>query len=209
MYDAAIAARDAGVHLAFFGANSIYWQVRFEPSSSAAPDRVLVCYQDASIDPIADPNLKTVKWRDGPLNRPEQTLMGVQYTDGPDGGSAPYVVTNSSHWVYAGTGFNDSDSVPVIVGGEADRFFSTAPAPVAVGGTFTLLSHSPFSGSNNNPDHSNSSIYQAPSGAWVFGSGTMGWGWALDDYYRGGTLDTDDVRIQRATENILDAFVSQ
>jgi hypothetical protein len=179
MYDAAIAARDAGVHLAFFGANSIYWQVRFEPSSSGAADRVLVCYQDASIDPIADPNLNTVKWRDGPVNRPEQALIGVQYTDGPDGGSAPYVVTNSSHWVYAGTGFNDGDSVPVIVGGEADRFFSTDPAPVAVDGTFTLLSHSPFTGSSNDPDHSNSSIYRRRAGPGCSGparwAGAGGW----------------------------------
>src|SRR2546427_737698 len=80
MYDAVVAARDAGVNLAFFGGNAIYWQVRFEPSSSGVPNRVLVCYRNASLDPIADPSLKTVLWRDPPLNRPEQTLIGVQDT---------------------------------------------------------------------------------------------------------------------------------
>src|SRR5262249_25191341 len=41
MYDAAEAARDAGVNLAFFGANALYWQVRFEPSSRGVPNRVM------------------------------------------------------------------------------------------------------------------------------------------------------------------------
>src|SRR5437773_3615730 len=95
MYDAVIAARDAGVNLAFFGADAAAWQVRFEPSSSGVPNRVLVCYRDATIDPITDPSLKTVQWRDPPLNRPEQTLIGVQYTGGSvpwnDGAYAPYV----------------------------------------------------------------------------------------------------------------------
>src|SRR6266571_4849 len=103
MYDAAVAARDAGVNLAFFGADAIQWQVRFESSSSGVPNRVLVCYRDATIDPITDLSLKTVQWRDPPLNRPEQTLVGVQVTQQTPYTS--YVVTNSGNWVYAGTGF--------------------------------------------------------------------------------------------------------
>jgi len=35
MYDSVIAARNAGVNLAFLGANSIYWQVRFEARAAA------------------------------------------------------------------------------------------------------------------------------------------------------------------------------
>jgi hypothetical protein len=206
MFDAVSAARDAGVNIAFFGDNSIYWQVRFEPSGSGVPYRVLVCYQDADLDPNTDPNLETVLWRDGPVNRPEQTLSGVQYSGGPANGSATYVVTNSSHWVYAGTGFSDGSTVPSIVGDETDRFFSNYTAPTAVSGTFTLLSHSPFTASNGSQDYSNSSIYQAPSGAWVFATGSMAWGWGLDNYYHGGELDIADVRIQRTTANILDRF---
>src|SRR2546429_6282049 len=75
MYDAAVAARDAGVNLAFFGANAVYWQVRVEPSSSGVPDRVLVCYKDAAIDPVADRSLKNGNWRGEPVHPPEQTLI--------------------------------------------------------------------------------------------------------------------------------------
>ena len=211
MYDAFIAARDAGVNLGFFGADAIGWQVRFESSTSGVPNRVLVCYRDATIDPTTDPTLETVEWNNPLLNRPEQTLMGVEYTHQVMwqqlyDGYVPYVVTNSSNWVYAGTGFRDGDSVPGIVGYEADRFFSEYPPPNAVGGTSALLSHSPFTSNQSTADYSNSSIYQAPSGAWVFATGTMGWSRALDNY---GQQNLVDPRIQQTTANILNRFVAQ
>jgi len=209
MYDAVVAARDAGVNLAFFGADAVGWQVRFESSSSGLPNRVLVCYRDATLDPISDPSLKTVMWRDPPLNRPEQTLVGVQYThqvlpQQQYDGYAPYVVRNSGNWVYAGTGFRDGDSVPGIVGYECDRLFSEYPMPNAVSGTYTLLSQSPFVSSDGVSDYSNSSVYQASSGAWVFGSGTMGWSRALDNFNGWNLVDP---RIQQTTANILNRFL--
>jgi hypothetical protein len=209
MYDAVVAARDAGVNLAFFSANTDYTQVRFESSSSGVPNRVMVCYRNATLDPIADPTLKTVNWRDQPLNRPEQTLIGLQSTSQvlwrqQYDGYASYVVTNSGNWVYAGTGFVDGDSAPGIVGYEADRAYSTYPQPNAVSGTYTLLSNSPYTTNQNLADHSNSSIYQAPSGAWVFAAGTIGWSRALDNFSGSNVVDS---RIQRTTANILNRFL--
>ncbi len=203
MYDALNAARDAGVNLGFFTADAVYTQIRLESSSTGVPNRVMVCYRDPSLDPNPDPTLKTVNWRDPPLNLPEQVLVGVQFTSlvPYNNGFANYVVTNSSNWVYAGTGFKDGDSVKGIVGYEADRSFTTYPQPNAVPGTYTLLSHSSYSG-----DYSNSSVYQAPSGAWVFGSGSMDWNWALDSYNNGFNLV--DARIQQTTANILNRFIN-
>src|SRR5437879_2454041 len=133
MYDAVIAARDAGVNLGFFGANAIYWQARFEPSSSGVPNRVLVCYRFASLDPITDLSLKTVLWRDPVLNRPEQTLVGVQFTSMVPKTieGVTYVVTNSGHWVYAGTGSRAADSVPGLGAYEADRLCTEHRLPTA------------------------------------------------------------------------------
>ena len=210
MYDSFVAARDAGVNLGFFGANPIYWQVRFESSSRGVPNRVVVCYRDATIDPISDATLKTVQWRDPLLNRPEQTLIGVQYTNQvmwqqQYAGYVPYVVMNSANWVYAGAGFRDGDSVPGIVGYEADRLFGEYPPPNAVSGTSVLLSSSPFTSNQSTPDYANSSIYQAQSGAWVFGAGTIGWSRALDNYNNWNVVDP---RIQQTTANILNRFVA-
>ena len=210
MYDAAIAARDAGVNLGFFEADAVSWQIRFESSSSGVANRVIVCYRDATLDPIADQTLKTVNWRDPVLNRPEQVLMGIQYDDNSyppqnnQGFFPSYVATNSGNWVYAGTGLTDGTPIKGLVGYEADGFDSIYPGPNAVSGTYFLLSHSPW---GTGPyDYSNSSIYQAPSGAWVFATGTMSWNWALDDYGHGYNLV--DPRVQRTTANVLNRFVS-
>src|SRR5437016_5554839 len=204
MYDGVQQARDAGVHLGFFGANQVYWQVRFEPSPlSGAADRAMVGYKDRTIDPVQGPTT-TILWRDLFLNRPEQQLIGVQYAGGQlpvSGPNAPYVVANSSSWVYAGTGLADGDSIPGIVGYETDSSMSSAPLPTSVAGTYQVLSQSPFTDAGGTTMIANSSIYQAPSGAWVFGAGTTSWSWGLD-------LDgVVDPRIQLITANLLNRFV--
>src|SRR5439155_277622 len=48
-------------------------------------------------------------------------------------------------------------------------------------------------------------IYQAPSGAWVFGAGSFGWSWALDNY--SGWNVVVDPRVQQMTANILNRVV--
>ncbi|HYR86499.1 MAG TPA: Ig-like domain-containing protein [Terriglobia bacterium] len=202
MYDHVEQARDAGVHLGFFSANMVLWQVRTEPSPvSGTADRVIVCYKDRALDPVQNATT-TITWRDPFIGRPEQPLIGVQYFSHlPDGApNAPYVVINSSNWVYAGTGMVDGDSVPGIVGYEADLSMSNFPLPASVPGTYSVLSNSPYD-DGGRIVFANSSIYQAPSGAWVFGAGTIGWGLGLD--YPG----IEDARLKRITANLLDRFV--
>src|SRR5213082_1527764 len=171
MFDAAQAAQAAGVNFGFFGADIASWQVRFEPSADGVADRVMVCYKDASIDPVQDATT-TVHFRSAPVNRPEQLLRGVQFTSDINFATGvPYVVTNSSNWVYAGTGLVNGDSIPGIVGYEADAQEWRDPLPTSVTGTYVLLSQSPFTDTANRSNYSNSTVYQALSGAWVFSSG--------------------------------------
>jgi N,N-dimethylformamidase beta subunit-like protein/IPT/TIG domain-containing protein len=207
MRDAAEAARDAGVNLAFFGANASYTQVRLESSSAGVPNRVVVEYRNVPwnpIDPVQGPTT-TTNFRDPPVNRPEQTMLGIQYSQTLT--NTNYVVINSSHWVYAGTGFQDGDAVPGIVGYEADSYMPNYPPPNSA--NHTLLSRSPFTDpSTGVTNYLNSSIYQAPSGAWVFASGTMSWSWALDDVPGPYAHFRVDPRIQQTTANILNAFLN-
>ncbi len=202
MYDSVERARDSGIHLGLFSANMIFWQIRLEPSPmNGAADRVVVGYKDRTLDPVQGPTT-TITWRDPFLGRPEQRLIGVQYFSALPGGApnAPYVIRNSSNWVYAGTGVVDGDSIPGIVGYEADLSNTNFPLPTSVAGTYTVLSQSPYNDGSGTV-YANSSIYQAPSGAWVFGAGTIGWGLGLD--YPG----VADSRIQRATANLLNRFL--
>src|SRR5439155_24780422 len=67
------AARDAGVHLAFFSGNEVYWKTRYEPSidGSSTAYRTLVCYKEGTLGENAcgakcDPaSAWTGLWRDG------------------------------------------------------------------------------------------------------------------------------------------------
>ena len=83
------AARDAGVHLAFFSGNDVFWKIRWEPSTdpSRTPYRTLVTYKEthanAKIDPVKD--VWTGTWRDSrPFNpegpKPENALKGTIFT---------------------------------------------------------------------------------------------------------------------------------
>ncbi|RKU13969.1 hypothetical protein C6502_02135 [Candidatus Poribacteria bacterium] len=82
-------ARDAGVHLAFFSGNEVFWKTRWEPSidGEGVPHRTLVTYKEthdnAKIDPVAD--VWTGTWRDSrPFNpegpQPENALTGTIFT---------------------------------------------------------------------------------------------------------------------------------
>ncbi|HEX8857603.1 MAG TPA: N,N-dimethylformamidase beta subunit family domain-containing protein [Actinomycetes bacterium] len=206
MYDAAVAARDNGINLGFFGANAVYWQIRFESSAGGQPDRVIVCYKDATLDPVTD-STTTVKWRDPQVNRPEQQLMGAMFTGLQPDGAAPasYVVTNSSNWVYAGTGVSNGDRIPRVVGYEADRYVNGVKAPTAAANTYVMLSSSPYTTTNNTTDYQQSAVYQAPSGAWVFDAGSIDWSLGL---YNDENSNTADPRIQQMTANLLGRFAA-
>ena len=83
------AAREEGVHLAFFSGNEVFWKTRWEPSidGEGVPHRTLVTYKEthdnAKIDPVAD--VWTGTWRDPrPFNpegpQPENALTGTIFT---------------------------------------------------------------------------------------------------------------------------------
>jgi hypothetical protein len=54
----------------------------------------MVCYKNQAIDPVQGPTT-TVQWRDPIVNRPEQSLMGVQFSadHSADDPNAPFVVS--------------------------------------------------------------------------------------------------------------------
>lgn len=79
MRDQVEASRDTGLSLGFFGANAVYWQVRFEDASAAGSSRRMICYKDdaPASAPLAavDPVRVTTRWQDPPVSRPEQALV--------------------------------------------------------------------------------------------------------------------------------------
>lgn len=197
IFDAVENARDAGVHLAFTGANVSYWQSRLENN-----DRVLVVYKHRNVDPEPNDALKTIKFRD--LGRAEQTIVGIQYRSYNDSSSnnTSYVVENSDHWIYEDSGFSNGSTVSRIVGYEIDNIHTEYPGPPDDGTQQVILSNSPFLNHLGEINNADSSIYQAGSGAWVFAAGTMSWSWGLQRTgYR-------NVGIQQAMKNVFERFLS-
>ena len=76
-------ARDAGVNLAFFSGNEVYWKTRWEPSQDGTntANRTLVCYKDTWANTQIDPVTSTSTWRDPRfgVGKPENALTGTIY----------------------------------------------------------------------------------------------------------------------------------
>lgn len=198
--------RDRGVHLAFFSGNVCYWQIRLEPSAiTGEPDRTIVSYKDdaPSLDPYAreelgNRHLMTVHWRDEPVNRPEESLIGVMYDGNPV--DADIVISEPDHWTMAGTGLRPGDRLPRLLGYEADRVFGSPP-PGA-----TILAESPYM-FEGRPHRAHMTVYALPTGATVFAAGTIQWSWGLDDFnvpnLRKSSLNPN---VQQITRNVLARF---
>jgi hypothetical protein len=166
-------ARALGTNLAFMGANDGYWQMRY-----ADDRRTIVEYRVAGLDPTTDPALKTVRFRDLTLPRPECQLEAVEFTRDAKaealGGQHTYSVAAgglSDPW-FAGTGFTESSTLPGLVGYEWDAVVPgcVTPAP-------TPLFH--FAGP---PATADAVRFTAPSGAIVFSAGSLSFAQGLDDF---------------------------
>ena len=196
MRDGFDAARDAGTNLAFMGANNGYWQVRYEDGT-----RTMVGYK-SGLDPIADPALRTILFRD--LGRPECQLEGVQHQGGfrhPTDTNLDYAPNPSAladSW-FGGTGFDASSVLRDLVGREWDTVPPVPPSGCAPP-TLTVLFH--YSG----PSGDASAVrYVAPSGARVFASGSLQFAWGLDTFAteEEGHADPPDPRLQTFMRNAL------
>ncbi|MBA2393027.1 MAG: choice-of-anchor D domain-containing protein [Ktedonobacteraceae bacterium] len=208
MRNAVQSAINAGVNVAFFAANTAYWQIRLEPNTAGVASRIEVGYKDFATyasapgpDPMWNTNnsLVTTLWRDPVVNMPENGLLGVMYEQQEDNDYA-YVVANASNWIYAGTGFVDGSKVPGIVGYEYDKVWNNGFSPA----NETVLSNSPVNGGGIT-SFANSTLYTAPSGARVFAAGTIQWSWGLASV-EGNTYT--NAGIQKTTANILNNFIS-
>ncbi len=178
-------ARDHGTSLVFLSARTLHRQIELAPAPSG-PDRLLTCGRRRG---QSGPAL----WREH--DRAEQLLLGIQYA-GPVPRPRPLIVRNAGHWLWEGTGAHESDVIDGLVAGGADRYYPRTPLPAH--DERILLAHSPYGDRQDARRYQETSLYRAPSGAWVFASGTLAWSPALD---RPGHADP---RVQRATANLLD-----
>lgn len=196
MWNAIVAARDSGVHLGFFSANTAYWRIRLAASTNNVAERVLVTYKTIEAgkpDPSGTP---TSTWRDpAQYGLPENQLIGSYYTGDNDSLFFPIRVTSemAQDRIYRYTGLQ---SLPPgtsatlgseLVGWEWDSVVASPLSPAGL----EILAESPVAGAlltdAGNYKHNqlgeafaHVTRYVAPSGAIVFSGGTIQWGWGLE-----------------------------
>jgi hypothetical protein len=210
-------ARNAGVHLAFFSGNEVFWKTRWEDGH-----RTLVSYKEthanAKIDPA--PGIWTGTWRDPRFSppadggRPENALTGTIFmvNDGPGTTRALQVPAAEGRlrlWRNAGLPATGTATLAAdTVGYEWDEDLDNGARPpglvrlsaTTASGVPRLLDF----GSTYGPGTATHrlTLYRAASGSLVFGAGTVQWSWGLDDEHDRGSSPPSPA-MQQATVNLF------
>jgi hypothetical protein len=197
-------ARDKGLDIVFSSGNVMDWQIRFEDSFDGRKDRVIICYKNALLDPIASKNssLVTVMWKDEPVNLPENSIVGT-LSDEVHPVQGSFTVVNSSNWIYNGTGLRDGDKVPGIIGYEVQHYVINGFEPK----NLTIVGHSLAKENQTQYTYADTVLFTTQSNSTVFSAGSIQWNWGLDNkcnHYACG-----DPRLQIMMKNILDKMIKE
>ena len=217
------AARAAGVDLAFFSGNEVFWKTRWENSidGSNTDHRTLVCYKETHANDKIDPTSAwTGTWRDPRFSppadggRPENALTGTIFkvnagttaieVPAADGKMRLWRETNIASLAPNQTATLSEGTLGYEWDEELDNGFRPAGLIDLSSTTENVSQQLLDQGSNYGPGTATHhlTLYRAPSGALVFGAGTIQWSWGLDgNHERGGS--TADSRMQQATVNLL------
>ena len=196
MRQAVLAAEAHGVGVAAFGANLAYWQVRLAPDAAGTPDRTIVCYKDASLDPLArsQPQLATVRFDQLPRAEPASQLFGADYA-GIVHDTLPLDLTAAVGAFAPEAGLSGRQRLEALLGGEIDVFARPT------GGVVIAQTRAPSAG--RHPLTATASLWIAPGGAKVFDAGTFSWSWGLDPRYAAALPGFPAERFARLTAAIL------
>ncbi|MFK7800263.1 MAG: N,N-dimethylformamidase beta subunit family domain-containing protein [Anaerolineae bacterium] len=202
------AARAAGVNLAFFSGNEVFWKTRWEPSIDGTETdyRTMVTYKEtqdnAKIDP--EPDVWTGTWRDGrEFNpegaQPENALTGTIFTVNAWRNDPLIVPAEYGHLrLWRNTKVADLKPgeravlLKGLLGHEWDEDIDNGHRPpglfhlseTTVDNVWYVQDEGGVFDSGTATHHL--TLYRHESGALVFGAGTVQWGWGLDAHH-----DTD------------------
>jgi Domain of unknown function (DUF4082)/Fibronectin type III domain/Bacterial Ig domain len=228
-------ALSAGVNLAFFSGNEMFWKTRWGPSTegSNTPYRTLTSYKEthfnAPVDP-QDPPTWTGSWRDPrfspPANggKPENALTGQDFL--VNAGTADITVPSQYGkerlWrSTAASTLKSGQSLTLAPGSgtlgyewdeDVDNGFRPAGefdlSSTTVSGLQTFKDYGSTVAENTTATH-HLTLYKAPSGALVFGAGTVQWSWGLANINAWESETTEpankpaDPNLEQATVNLF------
>ncbi|MGE0538106.1 MAG: DUF4082 domain-containing protein, partial [Pirellulales bacterium] len=221
------AARDAGVNLAFFSGNEVFWKVRYADSidGSGTSYRTMICYKESLADSKIDPwsEAWTGTWRDASYanstdgGRPENSLTGTLFTSiytGTPGTSLVVSAADGQLRFWRNTDLanlapgQSATLGDYILGYEIDEDVDNGHRPAGLMNLSSTWIDVPLklydSANGYSPGTAVHSLtlYRAASGALVFGAGTIQFSWGLDSHHDG-PATTPDLRLMQAVVNLF------
>lgn len=208
--------------MAVFSGNSVWWQIRFSKDMSQ-----MICYKTPENDPLYGVNndLVTSLWHAPPVNRPENSMIGVSWRYGglvntkhgltTSEGYGGYFVERPDHWVFENTNVQIGDVFGYeaeIVGPEADGA-QTIPgsSPLEITGDdgtpedFIILATSPTIIPPYLRTNTSNDVYGvATMGIFGIGDGTV-FNAATIKWSNG--LKLHDPVVEQVTKNVLNNFL--
>ena len=218
-------ARAAGVNMAFFSGNEIFWKTRWESSidGSNTPYRTLVCYKETHVGAKIDPTPTwTGTWRDPRFSppsdggRPENALSGTIFISNTGITSnsiqIPAAFGKLRFWRNTSLATAPSGTTVAFPAGmlgyewdqDADNGFRALGSIDLWSGTFGGVQTLQDFGSvyaNGVATH-NLTLYRSSGGGLVFGAGTVQWSWGLDSNHDNGSAAPSSA-IQQANINLF------
>jgi hypothetical protein len=217
------AARAAGVNLAFFSGNEMFWRTRWENSIDATPTpyKTLVGWKESLTGTEIDgsTSLYTGTWRDTRFTpNPENALTGQLWA--VNSGTAAITVTEPIGKLRLWRGTNVATLAPgasATLGTDTlgyewdeDTANGVRPAGLMRLSATTVADVERVLDLNGvvvgpGPATHNLTMYRHASGAYVFGAGTVQWSWGLDGNHDRGTPASHppDARMEQATVNLF------
>jgi hypothetical protein len=213
------AARDAGVSLAFFSGNEVFWKTRWEDGN-----RTLVSYKETHANQKIDPTATwTGTWRDprsfNPQGgRPENALTGTVFTvnAGTTALQVPAADGQMRLWRNTSVATQSPGDAMTLAGGtigyEWDEDLDNGWRPAGlfrlsttdVSGVEKLQDYGSTYATGNATHHL--TLYRDTNGtgkdALVFGAGTVQWSWGLDGNHDRGS-GAPSQPMQQATLNLF------
>jgi hypothetical protein len=211
-------ARDAGVNLAFWSGNEVYWKTRWEPSIAAdtANFRTLITYKESLTGAPSDPSsVWTGLWRDPRSGAElENALTGTIFM--VNGFRRDTIAVSDD---YAQLRFWRNTDIATLQDGQT---ISLAPGSLGhewdispdngfrPDGLINLSSTTltvdtlklGFEKTGTGTATHNLTLYRAPSGALVFGAGSVFWSFGLSSNHAGGG-PPEDRNVQQAMVNLF------
>eukprot|EP01063_Lacrimia_lanifica_P016020 TRINITY_DN22647_c0_g1_i1.p1 TRINITY_DN22647_c0_g1~~TRINITY_DN22647_c0_g1_i1.p1 ORF type:complete len:779 (+),score=219.29 TRINITY_DN22647_c0_g1_i1:78-2414(+) len=204
------AARDLGLHLAFFSGNEVYWKVRWEAVRGEGrldadadgvhgPRRVMAVYKETQAPRKIDPHHEwTGTWRDASPHNPEggdpeNSLTGTLFTVNAwrnDALVVPYPYTRLRFWRHTPLAALKSGQSAVLLKGllghEWDEDVDNGHRPRGLVRLSETTIHNvqyifdAGAAFDSGTGTHHLVAYRAASGAMVLGTGTIQWMWGLD-----------------------------